>query len=141
MRVEKTGLVHSAQKLEKCLKSRDVSYFLVSLPEEDKIREVLDLARELKDQSISVRNLVINRAHPEWLSLDEKLDAFSPAAQNFEMYYEKLWVYYKGQRQKLEELVRAMNNEMALYQIPEMSALRETFSLASVQETIRKVFA
>jgi anion-transporting ArsA/GET3 family ATPase len=133
-------IVHSAQKLEKCLKSRDVSYFLVSLPEEDKIQEVLDLAHELRDQSIQVRNLVINRSHPEWLSIEQKLDGFSQGAANFQMYYEKLWVYYREQRQKLEELMKAMKSDMTVYQVPEMSAMREGFSLPAVQQILRQVF-
>lgn len=133
-------IVASAQKLEKYLKSRDVSYFLVSLPEEDKIQEVLALAKELKEQSISVRNLVINRAYPEWMSISEKLDGFSQSAVNFQMYYEKLWVYYEEQRRDLEQLMKAMNSDLSVYQVPEMSAMREEFSLPAVQETVRKVF-
>jgi len=133
-------IVNSAQKLEKCLKSRDVSYFLVSLPEEDKIREVLGLARDLQDQSISVRNLVINRAHPEWLSITEKLEGFSQSAVNFQVYYEKLWVYYREQSRKLEELMKSMRSDLTVYQVPEMSVMREEFSLPAVQETVRKVF-
>jgi len=133
-------IVESAQKLESTLKGEDIAYFLVSLPEDDKIREVLDVANELRRQNIQVQNLVINRAHPEWMSSLEPVRGFEAEAKDFEAYYENLWSFYKAQRERVEGLLNSAKSDLRLYFVPEMSAVRREFSLQVVRDVLRKVF-
>lgn len=133
-------IVKSAQRLQSILKSDDVCLFSVSLPESDKIREMLGVARELAAQNIKMQDLVINRSHPYWFDIQKPVQGFASDAENFRVYSEKLWEYYKKQRDQMDSLLIQLQGTLRVHYVPESPLFQQEFRLSTVQEMIRGVF-
>lgn len=132
-------IVKAAAELEQILRGDDVCYFLVTLPETSKAQETLRVIDELAEQKIRVNDVIINRAYPEWLDLEHKLAPFPPDLQDFQVYYEQLWSYYKDQNKELRDLLTKLNKQLNAYFIPEKAFFKQEFDISSVQNTIRTV--
>jgi anion-transporting ArsA/GET3 family ATPase len=133
-------IIKAAGELEKILKGKDVCYFLVTLPETRKADEVLQVVEELSAQGIRVNDVIINRAFPDWLNLNEPLKNFPQDLKDFQVYYDQVWRYYGEQNQALRELLAGFNKELNAYFVPEKPFFKDDFDIGAVQQLMRSVF-
>lgn len=119
-------IVKSAEFLSQQLKDPQMCYFLVSLPEPQKIQELQRLLSNLKQQGIEKSHLIINRAFPDWLGKSHlQFDERFPDAQK---YYDKIWNYYDNRKQSLLTTMEGT----PMYFIPEKKSDADIQSLGSI---------
>jgi anion-transporting ArsA/GET3 family ATPase len=133
-------IIKAASELRKILKGKDVCYFLVTLPETHKADEVLQVVKDLDEQNIKVNDIIINRAFPEWIHLEQPLSNFPPDLKDFQVYYNQVWRYYGDQNKNLRELILSFNKNLNAYFIPEKAFFKEDFDITAVQKMLRNVF-
>lgn len=133
-------IVKAANELKKILKGSDVCYFLVTLPETKKAEEILQVMKELSDQQITVKDVIVNRAFPDWLDMVNPIKNFPADLKDFQVYYEQLWGYYNKQNKNLHQLLTNFNKNINAYFVPEKAFFKEEFDIGSVQEKLRTVF-
>lgn len=119
-------IVASSQELMQLLKDSKTCFLLVTLPDESKVQEILAVAKGLKEQKILAEHLLINRAYPDWLPLENKSQAFESNHPEIQNFYDKVYVYYHNQMKTAQELARGLNQQLKVFFVPESTTTLET---------------
>lgn len=131
-------IVEAANHLEGLLKSEDVCYFMVTPSEPFKVKESIKVMDNLREQGIYTKNVIVNRAYPEWLGLENQIEELKNDTSEFALYYQRLWSYYKSRLKIVTEKMNTFDENINTYFLPEAAFFREDFSLKTVQEIIRE---
>jgi anion-transporting ArsA/GET3 family ATPase len=133
-------IVSSSGALTELLKSTETCFFLVTLPNEAKVQEVLEVAKSLHQQGIRHLQLIINRAYPDWLDLQKTPDKTKFEDAALQNYYDKLFKYYHNQTEATQRMAEGMDKGIHIYFIPEKMVEMQTVGLEQVSHNLMKGF-
>ncbi len=137
-------IVLSSQELLHLLKDSKTKFMLVTLPDAPKVQEILGVAKGLKRQNIAAEHILINRAYPDWLLLNEKIDSFKDRDPELQNYYDKAFNYYHNKMQTAEELAKELARElggrMRVFFVPEKTTALETDGVEGFSTHVLSIF-
>lgn len=125
-----THIVRAAEEIQKVLSSDQTCYFMVTLPEPFKVKELTYGLAELKKQGIFVRHIIANRAYPVGLKTHSSLEVDVSSQTDFNMYYKQEWEYYRKKLDLFKEFLRSYSSDTQVYFVPERSLKTPELDLA-----------
>lgn len=106
----RTGDVH------RLLVSPKTDFVLVSSFDEAKLKEAEFFAREITKGGYHLSTLIINRAYPRWLNLNEP-----PKSQSLVPLYQRYLSFYKNREEIFKRFAIRMSKEGNIVRLPELS--------------------
>lgn len=138
-------IVQAAEEIQKLMSSDRACYFMVTLPEPFKVKELAQALTELKKQGIAVKHIIANRAYPLGLDLNSSEPQVGEAADDFKMYYKQQWEYYGS---KMDAFYKAINSAQGtsgstykIYFVPERTFSSTAVDLEKLGADLSQAFA
>ncbi len=95
----------------------DTHFLLVGSYDRAKLAEARRFGQEIRKSGYNLKNLILNRAFPEWLPELEAKPASTPAGKMAT----RLKSYYEARREQTQSLGELKKQQIRIFELPEMS--------------------
>lgn len=135
-----TQIVLAAEEIQKLLSSSQACYFMVTLPEPFKVKELTHALDGLKEQGIFAKHIIANRAYPVGLNMDQPPIASVDSKSDFNVYYHQQWEYYRQKMDAFHLAIKKYNDNYQIYLLPERTFASSNIDLGKLGEDLANVF-
>lgn len=111
-------LTERTQDVHRLLVHPDTAFVLVTSFDQAKLLEADRFRREITKNGYSLEQIFINRAYPEWLSLDDPLENPSEPPGQLQSYYQELSSYYREKLRLYEAYEQQIAGDVPITKLP-----------------------